>query len=70
MDYLFVYQAPALFGDSQAVPLLRGLAPARPDDAVRLRDVRREALGEDWLTRGAVAYPNRLDVDENLPRVQ
>jgi len=70
MDYLFVYQAPTLFGDGQAVPLLQGLSPARPDDAVRLRDVRRESLGEDWLTRGAVAYPNRLVVDENLPRVQ
>jgi len=64
LDYLFVYRAPLLFADERAKPMLSGLRTERLANAVRLDGVRNEVLGDDVLTRGRVAYPERLFIDE------
>lgn len=64
LDYLFVYQAPLLFADDKGKGILRGLRTETLANAVRLTRVRHEALGDDMLTRGFVAYPEKMFVDE------
>ena len=64
LDYLFVYRAPLLFADDRAKPMFNGLRTERLANAIRLAEVRHEALGEDVLTRGRVQYPERLHIDE------
>lgn len=64
LDYLFVYRAPMILADEKAKPMFNGLRTERLVNAVRLRDVQNEMHGEDVLTRGFVAYPEKLFVDE------
>lgn len=64
LDYLFVYRAPVLFADDRAKPMFNGLRTERLANAIRLGNVKHEALGEDVLTRGTVQYPERLFIDE------
>jgi len=64
LDYYFIYRAPVLLADDRAKPMLNGLRTDKLANAVRLRDVRNEVHGEDVLTRGYVAYPEKLYVDE------
>jgi len=66
IDYLFSYQAPMLFGDDRAKPMMRGLRTERLHQAVRLADPQHAILGEDVLTRGHVVYPNTLSLDETV----
>jgi len=66
LDYLLVYRAPMLFADDKAKGVFSGLRPERPEQAVRLADVRHEIFGEDALMRGSVVYPDRLLVDESV----
>ncbi len=56
-DYLYHFCAPTLLADDAAKPLAAG--PARPHlkDVIRLRDVRRQQIGDDTLTRGHLVYP-------------
>jgi diaminohydroxyphosphoribosylaminopyrimidine deaminase/5-amino-6-(5-phosphoribosylamino)uracil reductase len=58
LDYLFAYQAPMLFADDRARSAVSGLETGRLAQAIRLDEVRREALGEDGLVRGRVVYPD------------
>lgn len=64
LDYLFAYQAPVLFADDKAKTIFNGLRPERLDQAVRLTDVRHHMFEGDVLTRGRVAYPDKLQIDE------
>ncbi|HEX3729967.1 MAG TPA: bifunctional diaminohydroxyphosphoribosylaminopyrimidine deaminase/5-amino-6-(5-phosphoribosylamino)uracil reductase RibD [Opitutaceae bacterium] len=64
LDYLFVYRAPVLFADDKAKPAFGGLRTDRLAAGLRLLDLRHEQLGEDTLTRGRVAYPEKMTVDE------
>ncbi len=66
LDYLFVYQAPILFGDDKAKASVRGLRTERIDQAVRLRNTRHAVVGDDRLIRGFVKYPSSMQVDELL----
>ena len=66
LDYLFLYRAPLLFADDKAKSIFSGLRPEKVQDALRLRDVRRESFDEDELTRGYFVYPPRLLVDETM----
>ncbi len=64
LDYLFAYQAPLLFADDKAKTIFSGLRPEKPDQAVRLADLRHELFDGDVLTRGRVVYPDKFQVDE------
>lgn len=64
LDYLLVYRGVMLLADDKAKPMLGGLRTERLADAIRLTDVRHEILGDETLTRGRVAYPERMQVDE------
>ncbi len=64
LDYLFAYQAPLLFADDKAKTIFSGLRPEKPDQAVRLADLRHEIFDGDILTRGRVVYPDKFQVDE------
>ncbi|WP_404421781.1 bifunctional diaminohydroxyphosphoribosylaminopyrimidine deaminase/5-amino-6-(5-phosphoribosylamino)uracil reductase RibD [Nibricoccus sp. IMCC34717] len=64
VDYLFVYRAPLLFGDERAKPAYSGLRTEKIESAIRLEDVHQLTVGEDHLTRGRIAYPDKLQVDE------
>jgi diaminohydroxyphosphoribosylaminopyrimidine deaminase/5-amino-6-(5-phosphoribosylamino)uracil reductase len=64
LDYLFVYRAPLLFADDRAKPMFNGLRTERIANAIRLRELRHEALGDDVLTRGRIEYPEKLYIDE------
>lgn len=64
LDYLFVYRAPILLADDRARPMFQGLRTERLANAIRLTDVKSETYGEDVLTRGRVAYPEKLFIDE------
>jgi len=66
IDYLFSYQAPMLFGDDRAKPMMRGLRTERLHQAVRLTEPQHTILGDDVLTRGRVVYPNDLSLDETV----
>lgn len=58
-DYLYHFCAPTLLADDAAKPLAAG--PPRPHlaDVIRLRNVRRQQIGDDTLTRGHLVYPER-----------
>lgn len=64
LDYFFCYCAPLLFADEKAKPVLLGLRSERLNQAVRLDDVRHEAFDADFLVRGRVIYPEKLQIDE------
>jgi diaminohydroxyphosphoribosylaminopyrimidine deaminase/5-amino-6-(5-phosphoribosylamino)uracil reductase len=64
VDYLFVYRAPVILGDDKAKPAFAGLRIEKLAGALRLTEVQHEVLGDDTLTRGRVAYPEKLQVDE------
>jgi diaminohydroxyphosphoribosylaminopyrimidine deaminase/5-amino-6-(5-phosphoribosylamino)uracil reductase len=64
LDYLFVYRAPLFLADDRAKPVLTGLRTEKLAAALRLTDVRHQVLGDDTLTRGRMAYPDKLQVDE------
>ena len=64
LDYFFNYTAPVILGDEKAKPVLRGLRTERLGNALRLADLRHEALGEDFLIRGRIQYPDKVQVDE------
>lgn len=66
LDYLFSYRAPVILGDDKAKALFVGLRTEKLAQAVRLRDVRHETLGDDQLMRGHVVYPEKLMVDETV----
>lgn len=66
LDYLFVYHAPLLFADDKAKSVFSGLRPERPDQGVRLTDVRHEHFEGDLLMRGFVQYPEKLMIDETV----
>ena len=64
MDYLFIYRAPMILADDRSKPVFSGLRSEKLTNAIRLADVRHEILGDDTLTRGRVAYPERMFIDE------
>jgi diaminohydroxyphosphoribosylaminopyrimidine deaminase/5-amino-6-(5-phosphoribosylamino)uracil reductase len=64
LDYFFCYSAPLLLADDKAKPMLSGLRTERLAQALRLTQVRHEIFGDNLLTRGTVAYPEKLQVDE------
>jgi diaminohydroxyphosphoribosylaminopyrimidine deaminase/5-amino-6-(5-phosphoribosylamino)uracil reductase len=64
LDYLFLYRAPILLADDRAKPMFNGLRTERLANAIRLSDVKHEALGDDMLTRGRIEYPEKLFIDE------
>ncbi len=66
LDYLFAYRAPVLLADDKAKSVFSGLRPERPDQGVRLADVRHETFGDDALMRGRVVYPSKLLLDETV----
>jgi diaminohydroxyphosphoribosylaminopyrimidine deaminase/5-amino-6-(5-phosphoribosylamino)uracil reductase len=66
LDYLFVYQAPVLLADERAKPGLGGLRTEKLSQAIRLSGVRRQAQGDDFLVRGGVVYPDKIQVDETV----
>jgi diaminohydroxyphosphoribosylaminopyrimidine deaminase / 5-amino-6-(5-phosphoribosylamino)uracil reductase len=66
LDYLFAYHAPVLFADDRAKAVLGGLRTDKLSQAIRLSEVRRQTLGDDSLVRGAVVYPERVQIDETL----
>jgi diaminohydroxyphosphoribosylaminopyrimidine deaminase/5-amino-6-(5-phosphoribosylamino)uracil reductase len=66
LDYMFVYHAPILFADDKAKSIFSGLRPERPEQAVRLTDLRHEQFGDDLLRRGYVQYPEKLMIDETV----
>lgn len=64
LDYYYIYRSPVLLADDRAKPMLNGLRTDKLLNAVRLRDVKNEVHGEDVLTRGYLAYPEKMYVDE------
>jgi diaminohydroxyphosphoribosylaminopyrimidine deaminase/5-amino-6-(5-phosphoribosylamino)uracil reductase len=66
IDYLFAYTAPMLFADGRGKSAYSGLRTEHLTQAVRLADVRHESLGDDFLVRGRVVYPEKLQVDETV----
>jgi diaminohydroxyphosphoribosylaminopyrimidine deaminase/5-amino-6-(5-phosphoribosylamino)uracil reductase len=66
LDYLMVYRSPMLFADDRAKSAFSGLRTERLGNAVRLRDVRHETFGDDFLTRGHAVYPEKMYVDETV----
>jgi diaminohydroxyphosphoribosylaminopyrimidine deaminase/5-amino-6-(5-phosphoribosylamino)uracil reductase len=64
IDYLFVYRAPVLLADDRSKPALSGLRTEKLVNAIRLAEVRSEVFGDDTLTRGRVAYPEHMFIDE------
>jgi diaminohydroxyphosphoribosylaminopyrimidine deaminase / 5-amino-6-(5-phosphoribosylamino)uracil reductase len=66
LDYLFVYHAPVLFADDKAKSIFSGLRPEKPDQAVRLTELRHEHFDGDLLMRGYVQYPEKMIVDETV----
>ena len=69
LDYLFVYRAPLLLADDRAMPMFNGLRTERLSNAIRLRELKVEQLGDDVLTRGRVEYPEKLFIDETKFRL-
>lgn len=49
VDRFVLYYAPKLLGGAESLPFLAGRGPARMEEALGLRVLRREALGEDWV---------------------
>jgi diaminohydroxyphosphoribosylaminopyrimidine deaminase/5-amino-6-(5-phosphoribosylamino)uracil reductase len=66
LDYLLMYHAPVIFADERAKSVLSGLRVEHLGQAIRLEDIRRNALGDDSLVRGRVAYPEKVQIDETL----
>lgn len=66
LDYLFVYHAPMLFADDKAKSIFSGLRPEKPENAVRLTDIRHEHFEGDLLMRGYLQYPEKLIIDETV----
>jgi diaminohydroxyphosphoribosylaminopyrimidine deaminase / 5-amino-6-(5-phosphoribosylamino)uracil reductase len=66
LDYLFVYHAPVLFADDKAKSIFSGLRPEKPEQAVRLTELRHEHFDGDLLMRGYVQYPEKMIVDETV----
>ena len=66
LDYLFVFQSPLIFADERAKPVLGGFRTEKLSQAIRLSEVRRQALGDDSLVRGRIAYPEKIQADETL----
>lgn len=66
LDYLLVYHAPLLFADDKAKSIFSGLRPEKPEQGVRLHDVRTEAFDGDFLLRGYLHYPEKLMIDETV----
>ncbi len=66
LDYLFNYRAPVLLADERAKSGFVGLRTEKLPHALRLRDVRHASFGDDQLMRGAVEYPERVQVDEAM----
>lgn len=66
IDYLFAYHAPILFADDKAKSIFAGLRPERPEQGVRLADVKHEVFEGDLLSRGRVVYPDKLQIDETV----
>jgi len=64
LDYFFTYCAPLFLADERAKAMLGGLRTERLDQALRLADVRHEVLGSDFLVRGRLAYPEKMQIDE------
>ena len=64
LDYFFTYCAPLFLADERAKAMLGGLRTEKLDQALRLADVRHEVLGSDFLVRGRLAYPAKLQIDE------
>jgi diaminohydroxyphosphoribosylaminopyrimidine deaminase/5-amino-6-(5-phosphoribosylamino)uracil reductase len=66
LDYLFSYRAPLLLADDKAKSIFHGLRPERPEQGVRLAEVRHEIFGDDSLMRGRLVYPEKLLSDETV----
>ena len=66
LDYLLAYRAPLLLADGKAKGIFHGLRPERPEQGVRLAEVRHEVFGDDALMRGRVVYPENLLIDETV----
>lgn len=56
LDYLFCYQAPVFFADSEAMAAFTGQVPGSPSEGMRLVDLRRDNWGDDALVRGRLNY--------------
>ncbi len=57
IDYLFVYRAPKIFGDTEALSVFSGRECLELKEAITLRDVQHTILGDDQLMRGYVKNP-------------
>ncbi len=55
---MVLYQAPILIGGRDAVPLWGGEGVERVDQAVRLENVVRRKMDDDYMIRGRVVYPD------------
>lgn len=55
-DELVLYQAPILLGGRDAVPLWGGVGVATVNQAVRLEDVKRRKMDDDYMIRGRLLY--------------
>ena len=65
IDYLFHYVAPVFLADERAKPEFGGLRIDKIAQALRLSDVKHEVLENDFLIRGKVQYPEKLQIDES-----
>jgi diaminohydroxyphosphoribosylaminopyrimidine deaminase/5-amino-6-(5-phosphoribosylamino)uracil reductase len=66
LDYMFIYHAPVLFADEKAKSIFSGLRPEKPEQGIRLTDIRHEHFDGDVLMRGYVKYPEKLMIDETV----
>ncbi|MBZ0252489.1 MAG: dihydrofolate reductase family protein, partial [Candidatus Methylomirabilis sp.] len=55
VDRYVLYYAPKLLGGAESLPFLAGRGPARMEDALGLRVLRRQPLGEDWVVEAVPA---------------
>jgi diaminohydroxyphosphoribosylaminopyrimidine deaminase/5-amino-6-(5-phosphoribosylamino)uracil reductase len=55
IDDVRLYVAPALMGGARSIGVIGGVSPARPSQAVPLRDLQVTRLGADVLIQARVA---------------
>ena len=67
LDYLFIYRGSLLLADDGATPGFSGLRTDTLAGALRLTGAQHEAFEGDLLTRGYLAYPERLVREEISP---
>ncbi len=65
-DYLFSYRAPIILADEKGKNAYSGLKTDQLDQAICLQGIKHQALGDDQLIRGFIAYPAEMNFDEYL----